>query len=1708
MEQPLNNATPLPQATGNKYKLPAIILVAAILIISAFGLMRYVSKNPSYQNLLPFGKTPDTFKITNSSPKEFEAGYSVVGEPTFVFNQKLNISEKDINKYVTLSPAVPGSWHLADNNQALYFSSDKKQKDNLVQIFPFDSSFTITIKKDIPSISGKKLDIDKKYVFRTYKNPKFTLDLDKKLINSYPDKTIDVELSANLINEGSIGTSYKVQIRKATIEELTTYFVSPDQFTFVYPTQKSTSKPIASFDAPVKINSPSSSSLELPAMKTGLYYVTISDQLGTEDLFINIANHVNQAYLSADTMHVWVTDREGNSLGGVNTEIYSLNKTVQPLASGKTDDNGLVKFKDKKPDVLLTKINNDVGITYISNRRYYVLEKYKVFSATDRPVYRPGDTVHYKAVIRTKIDGKYQPLTNEDVYFKFMPNGYTDPDKDYKKIAVDENGTIAEDIILPNALQNVQPIIAIAVKNDDTFIQIDSHDLKVESYRKPDMDINVMTNETEYISSDAAHMAVTAKTLYGSPMSNMKFSYRVVANPYTEIENRTLENIANNDYSYYGGGTELVTGEGMFDKKGKAQFEFSTFLKDLESSQIITVEISPKINASPSIGTIAKLVHRGTYAIFYKNIQSNIEDGIKGTLLTLDHQMIRKAVSNKDLSISLYKKRSDNTDEFIEEQKVTSNNDGSADFTFASLGSGSYELVTRGSDERGNIITTRYSVYVGEKVKNETMPSKTLTITLSQPVMNIGDTNNTLTVKANYDIKDLAITLNTATIAKNSDHTINLRNIAIKKVNSRTFTMPLSIDPAVELPFTVQAFSVSDGQVVSSGDEIKINSNKKKIATKVSFDKKNVRPGDTIQVTIETSDADGKPVAADNSLSLIDSAILQIGKIGDDIYNTFFANTYSSYLTSFNSTTGIYKNREGGGGGCFLTGTEIKTLDGSKPIELIREGDIIITRASEINNQLIEDRVTKTYRHVVDEYLTINKTFHVTPIHRIFVNNRWQTAAEARVGDMLLDEHGNYIAIQSITRHVGQFVVYNLTTEKTHTFIAAGFYVHNDKGEAPRQNFADTVYWNPHITTDSSGKASVKIKLPDNITSYTAHVYSNTKDSQFGQGTNELISKREIVIIPITSNYYFEGDKPTISALVQNNSGKEIQGKLTLKIPEKNVNTEQKLTISNEDFESIKYKIDLTGAEKEILVDLAFTDSSGIVLDAVKIKKPVLPKAAIQPHWEAFMGSHTIEFNPSYPQTDFNMLQLFLVQHPAAGMFSTNGFDNLSYGYTRDMDIETGIRLYVYSALMARTNEGKIPVAIYPYATLKNEIRETIYNALSSIVKKDAAQYWIPGKYSNESAGAISLAVLQGLDEASRGKILTEISNISQILNSVRSIVSKEEYFVGGNQTDTVLKIWAGSRKELCADAACIAAKVLSGDTTALSELRKQAIPSASDRLLWNTSEQRLTYLPILAMVEKGSPEDATKAIIGLSFIQQYGSADLSLLAGVDHAIKNNMIFEKPTMVVKANNAVLFDSTKADRTNYFLTNFSTKNIPDGKLKVEITTGAGIPVYGIAAGMQYDKSMDTTKALLAKKSVTRTLRSLPDGKIVDQIPAGESGLVELKIPNDYAYTSNSLSSAKEFLLIDAISPQYMFLNQSSGNSPQYENTLKNLYGSVNDAYGYTHFQQYSDQFVMYNSTSHLTNIIFPYAVWNIAEGTYYQPRTSLLYPVLGVITGVN
>ncbi len=980
---------------------------------------------------------------------------------------------------------------------------------------------------------------------------------------------------------------------------------------------------------------------------------------------------------------------------------------------------------------------------------------------------------------------------------------------------------------------------------------------------------------------------------------------------------------------------------------------------------------------------------------------------------------------------------------------------------------------------------------------------------------------------ADKEIKDatIAITTFSGTYSLGLSSSL-ITSFSRQTVNNTSFSVPLKIPKDQVQNMSIAVATAQNGSVVIGSEYITIENSAKEINVDIAFDKKFTKPGESVSATITTKDQKGNPVSADTSFAVIDAAILQIGQNQGNIFDSFYKNLQSAFVNSFDSNMGIYTYSGGGGGGCFLSGTAIRMSDGTeKNIEDVVVGDKILTRSSELSSKLIEDTVTKTYRHVVSEYLIVNDTLRVTPIHRLFVNNSWKQAKEVQIGDRLLDEYGNPILVETIDYKTGQFVVYNLTISKAHTFFADGVYVHNDKGIGPRNNFADTAYWNPHLQTNSQGKATVTFKAPDNLTTYSSFAISNTKDSLFGQNAAQIISKKDVTITPTIPNFYYQGDKPVLSLLIQNNSAEDLETVVTSTIKETGQTMTKDLSLKSGDLDTVSFPIEIPLEKDSLSFQFELKDkTNGKIQDLVLIKKPILPKAAIETFWSSFTGSNTIEFSPSYPSLDFNTIQLIVIPHITQTL-TKNPVNMETYIYAR-----TGEELYVSSYLLSQAEQGILNPASYKYAKLRNNFRSSVQNLLAQKQQTNEGILWT-SQSGTDSQIVTSAWVVLGLEAALKNNQLKDFSGLKKVITEGKRSLSNYGRKIGKGipssstlNTEAILIAWTqnDSKSDLLENKSveALSVKALLGDIQALSDLRQKRIQSANDRYFWSGNSEYASTLPSLAMIEKGTTDDQEKAVKGISVefnsLYPYDNP-LALLVGIKDLVNRNASLQEADYSVTVNGKTAFEITPDTYSTTFIGTYSPKNSENKKVSISVQTNNSLPIYGMVVKTEYKNKVKTfsfftpqQQAKVVNEKLKRELKDLGNDQTKAVILLGKSPYA--------AVDSQNVPTMYTVLLTDSLSPAVTYLDQSSGNSPQFQAALSNLFPNAEptpsvDINGvpYANTPQYmtpansSDEAVFFNSIPTFEkDLVFPYVTYTISQGSYYQPKTQAVFPYLGVI----
>jgi len=312
---------------------------------------------------------------------------------------------------------------------------------------------------------------------------------------------------------------------------------------------------------------------------------------------------------------------------------------------------------------------------------------------------------------------------------------------------------------------------------------------------------------------------------------------------------------------------------------------------------------------------------------------------------------------------------------------------------------------------------------------------------------------------------------------------------------------------------------------IASTEQVKFNTDNRRLDINIKTDKNNYQPGEDVTIFLSVKNKEGKAVKAEVNVNVVDEAYYAvISDTADPMGNIYRSVSTGSYFSEYSHKT-LNDAAAAERGGCFLAGTKILMADGSaKAIEEIKIGDKIKTIVEPLHIKYDKGEVVELFKHTVGEYLIINNKLRLTPEHRVYSNYSFVVASELRLGDWLLDQDGNKIFITSIEHKEEIAEVYNFRVEPQHTYIADGFYVHNDKGGV-REILVDAPLF-ASVTTDGNGKGLVTFTLPDNITSWRITAQAISQDLEVGTAVGNINVSLPVFIDATVGSEYLVADKP------------------------------------------------------------------------------------------------------------------------------------------------------------------------------------------------------------------------------------------------------------------------------------------------------------------------------------------------------------------------------------------------------------------------------------------------------------------------------------------------------------------------------------------------------------------------------------------------------
>lgn len=105
------------------------------------------------------------------------------------------------------------------------------------------------------------------------------------------------------------------------------------------------------------------------------------------------------------------------------------------------------------------------------------------------------------------------------------------------------------------------------------------------------------------------------------------------------------------------------------------------------------------------------------------------------------------------------------------------------------------------------------------------------------------------------------------------------------------------------------------------------------------------------------------------------------------------------------------------------------------------------------------------------------------------------------------------------------------------------------KTDTTRSDFASTLYWNGHVSTDLHGRATVEFIVNDLVSSFNITTEGFGEDGSVGRSETKFVTGLPVSIDVKAPTQLVSGDKAMIPVIIKNNSGAEITGTLAMVVP-------------------------------------------------------------------------------------------------------------------------------------------------------------------------------------------------------------------------------------------------------------------------------------------------------------------------------------------------------------------------------------------------------------------------------------------------------------------------------------------------------------------------------------------------------------------------------
>ncbi len=593
--------------------------------------------------------------------------------------------------------------------------------------------------------------------------------------------------------------------------------------------------------------------------------------------------------------------RSSEFVDNTKFDFYHNNKLIE---SKQSDKDGIVLFEpdqpltsfDRNSTFIIAQTDSEVVLSdpYFY---FYSKSKYNAYIYTSQPVYRPGQEVFFKAIIRDITGRDLLNVVNES----FTVTIKSDNNKEIYSSVLETNefGSISGSFFLDK--QADLGIYSIELAKDDIKCY---GAFSVEEYKKTEFNVNISTNKGSYTQGDLIEGKITAEYFFGSPLKEGKINFNIFRSSYWKPWWYDSEydwfyrNFDSYDNYQFEDNILLDQVEGSLDENG--EYSFSYRIEDeLDDDFIYTIRAELYDNSRRTVFERKELyVTRGSFTI-----STSPEKHLFGTGESINLLLTIATPANEPVEkdFNLYINYSGLSRQYIVydqgENEMTisgkTDKDGKALVKFSSSGlkPGFYSYTIEAVDENGTKITTGNSFYSGDHNYYFGSGLAYIQIITDKDVYEIGDSMTAYIFLPNSNVEMLLSYERNDFIGYKKIKTFN-NNIVIRK----------KIEEVYSPSFDISIAYLYNQKLFTQSKRIGVFNKEKLLNVEIIPSKDIYQPGDSAKYVVSVKDIYGNPVNnTELSFGVVDESIYAIREDRDDAIRAFFNISNNKRITTNNS---------------------------------------------------------------------------------------------------------------------------------------------------------------------------------------------------------------------------------------------------------------------------------------------------------------------------------------------------------------------------------------------------------------------------------------------------------------------------------------------------------------------------------------------------------------------------------------------------------------------------------------------------------------------------------------------------------------------------------------------------------------------------------------------------------------------------------------